>query len=83
MQVARYMYLAKCYLVPKFLQMSRHNDFVFVEVLSIAIFRICFACILQHLEYKNGRDFLCSSHGTPSLIITLLDGHIVITTEII
>jgi len=43
-----------------------------------------FAFYRGHLKCKNGRDFyLCNSHATPSLIKTLLDGHIVITTELI
>ena len=37
-----------------------------------------------HLKLKNGHDFsFCNSHGTHSLIKTLLDGHTVITTELI
>ena len=40
-------------------------------------------CLLKdHLKCKNGHDLsLCNSHGMPSLIKILLDGHTVITTE--
>ena len=55
---------------------------MFGDVLSVA--RVFFLPSRGHLKCKNGNDFsFHNSHGTPSLIKILLDGHTVITTELI